>query len=103
MLAETIGHVERDEAGVAWIAGTRVKVVELVLDHLAYGWSGEEMHEHHPGLSLAQIYSALAWYHDHRDEMDREIAARREKIERLREETGEGTMQRRLRPLAKWR
>jgi uncharacterized protein (DUF433 family) len=35
------------------------------LDHLAYGWSPEEMHYQHPPLSLAQIHAALAYYFDH--------------------------------------
>ncbi len=33
-----------DHRGVAWIAGTRVKVIEVVLDKIAYGWSPEEIH-----------------------------------------------------------
>lgn len=103
MIAEAAKHMERDEAGVAWITGTKVKVTEVILDHLAYGWSGEEIHEHHPHLSLAQVYSALAYYHDHREAMDREIDARRERVTQLRREVGESSAQRRLRPLAKWR
>lgn len=43
-------------------------------DHLAYGWRPEEIHWQQPHLSLAQIYAALAYYHDHRATMDAEIA-----------------------------
>jgi len=35
-----MSHVVRDERGVAWIDDTNVKVVEIALDHLDYGWSG---------------------------------------------------------------
>jgi uncharacterized protein (DUF433 family) len=48
-LAETgYRHVVLNEAGIARIAGTTTKAVELVLDHLAYGWSAEELHVEYP-------------------------------------------------------
>ena len=37
-------QIEIDDQGVAWIAGANTKVIEVVLDKLAYGWSPEEMH-----------------------------------------------------------
>jgi uncharacterized protein (DUF433 family) len=37
-----------------------VKVIEVVLDHLAYGWNAETIQETHSHLSLAQVYAALA-------------------------------------------
>ena len=37
-------QIEIDSQGVAWLAGTQVKVVEIVLDKLAHGWSPEEIH-----------------------------------------------------------
>ena len=30
-------HIRRDSQGVAWIDDTNVKVIEVVLDRLAYG------------------------------------------------------------------
>jgi hypothetical protein len=39
--------IELDDPGVAWIAGANTKVIEVVLDKLAYGWSPEEMHLQH--------------------------------------------------------
>jgi uncharacterized protein (DUF433 family) len=44
-------HVRLDRKGVAWIDDTKVKVVEVILDHLAYGHSPEEIHLQHPHLS----------------------------------------------------
>ncbi|MBF0328235.1 MAG: DUF433 domain-containing protein [Nitrospirae bacterium] len=35
-----------------------MKVVELVVEKIAYGWSPEELHFQHPYLTLGQIYSA---------------------------------------------
>ena len=62
-------HIHRDERGVAWIDDTNVKVVEVVLDHVQ-GNSPEHIHEEYPHLALAQIYAALAYYYDNRQEMD---------------------------------
>jgi len=67
-------HIVLDDAGVPLIAGTTMKVIELVLEHAAHGWSPEELHFQHPYLSLGQIYSALAYYWDHQDELDQDIA-----------------------------
>ena len=61
-----------------------MKVVELVLAQAAYGWSAEELHIQFPQLTLGQIYSALAYYWDHRDELDGDIEKRIEKVDRIR-------------------
>jgi len=45
LLVETrYEHVILNEAEVPIIAGTTMKVVELVLEKMAYGWSPEELH-----------------------------------------------------------
>jgi uncharacterized protein (DUF433 family) len=69
-------HVVLDEKGVPIIAGTNMKVIEIVLGKTAYGWSPEELHFQHPYLTLGQIYSALAYYWDHQDELDQDIERR---------------------------
>ena len=40
-----------------------------------YGWTPEEIRRQQPHLTLAQIYAALSYYHDHRDAFDTEIEA----------------------------
>ncbi len=76
-------HVILDDAHVPMIAGTTMKVVELVLDHLAYGWSPEELHFQHPDLTLGQIHSALAYYWDHKAELDQDIERRLAVVDQL--------------------
>lgn len=84
MLSETrYEHIILDEAQVPLIAGTRVKVIELVLDHLAYGWSPEELHFQHPHLTMGQIHSALAYYWDYKAELDHDIAQRLQRVDQL--------------------
>ncbi len=81
-------HIELDEKGTPVIAGTTMKVVELVVEKLAHGWSAEELYFQHPYLTLGQIYSALAYYADHQSEIERDIENRLELSIRLEKETG---------------
>jgi len=93
----SLAHVHADEQGVAWIDDTNVKVIEVVLDRLAYGWSPEEIHFQHPHLSLAQIYAALAYYYDHQAEMDREIERQLQESDALAAAAQESPLRARLR------
>jgi uncharacterized protein (DUF433 family) len=76
-------HVVLDEKNVPMIAGTTMKVIELVLDRIAYGWSPEELRFQHPYLTMGQIYSALAYYADHQEELDADIERRLEFVDQL--------------------
>ena len=79
-------HIILNTDGVPMIAGSTMKVVELVLEKTAYGWSPEELHFQHPYLSLGQIHSALAYYWDHQDELDQDIARRLEGVDQIQRE-----------------
>ena len=88
MLSETrYEHIILNEAQVPMIAGTTMKVIELVLDHLAYGWSPEELHFQHPYLTMGQIHSALAYYWDHKAELDQDIERRLQLVDQLQQTT----------------
>jgi uncharacterized protein (DUF433 family) len=78
-------HITLNDAHVPLIAGTTMKVIELVLDHLAYGWSPEELHFQHPHLTMGQIHSALAYYWDHKAELDQDIARRLQVVDQLQQ------------------
>ncbi|HVR37413.1 MAG TPA: DUF433 domain-containing protein [Methylomirabilota bacterium] len=88
-------HIRLDDEGRSWVDDTNVKVIEIVLDHLAYGWSAETIQENHPHLSLAQVYAALAWYYDHQQEMDAEIERQGDRLEALRAATPSSPLARR--------
>ena len=81
-------HILLDEGKVPVIAGTNMKVIELVLEKSAYGWSPEELHFQHPYLTLGQIYSALAYYWDHQEELDGDIERRLRVVERSQRQSG---------------
>lgn len=97
--AETAPHIVHDEHGVAWVDDTNVKVVELALDHLAYGWSADAIHEQFPHLTLAQIHAALAFFYDHQAEFAHEILRRERAVAAWKSELAESSLQRRLRQL----
>jgi uncharacterized protein (DUF433 family) len=69
-------HIELGEDGVPMIAGTRIKVAEIAAEHVAWLWDAPQIQRQHPHFSLGQIYSALAYYYDHKEELDREIGQR---------------------------
>lgn len=76
-------HIVLDETQVPIISGTTMKVIELVLDSKAYGWSPEELHFQHPHLTLGQIHSALAYYWDHQEELDQDIERRLQFVDQV--------------------
>jgi uncharacterized protein (DUF433 family) len=57
------------------IAGSRIRVKDVVIWHDRQGMAPAEIVSKWPHLTLASIYSALAYYHDHREEVNAEIAA----------------------------
>jgi uncharacterized protein (DUF433 family) len=62
----------------------RVRVAQIVMDHLAHGWSAEEMCRQHPYLKLAEAHAAMGYYYDHQEEIDNEIRAEVEQAEQAR-------------------
>ena len=59
------------------IAGSRIQVKHLAIMHERQGMTPEEIVSEFPHLTLADVYAALAYYHDHREAMNAEIAADR--------------------------
>jgi uncharacterized protein (DUF433 family) len=95
----TFSHIMLDANNVAWIDDTNVKVIEVVRDKLAHDSTPEEMHLQYPHLSVAQIYAALAYYHDQRAEFDAQIAHDRDEVHALRVQAGESRGRVKLRTL----
>ncbi|HVS65341.1 MAG TPA: DUF433 domain-containing protein [Thermoanaerobaculia bacterium] len=66
-------HIALGEAGIAWIPSANTKVVEIVANVRAHGWSPEELVFQLPHLTLGQIHSALAYYWDHVADIDKDL------------------------------
>ena len=90
-------HIQLDERNLPIIAGTTMKVVELVTSVKAYGWSPEELHANYPHVSMSKIYSALAYYWDHKEEIDAEIERLDQWAEQARLQAGESPIAKKLR------
>ena len=71
----TYPHIEKPEGDSARLARVpRIRVAMIVMDYLVYGWSVDEMCRQHPYLKPAEAHAAMAYYFDHRQEIDEEIA-----------------------------
>src|SRR5688572_17131933 len=92
-------HIEIRPNGRPYIAGTGFKVRVLVEEYLATGTDPFELQRSHPELTLSQIYGALTYYYDHKEELDREIEELRDFAERDRAESGEPLLAKKLRDM----
>jgi uncharacterized protein (DUF433 family) len=89
-------HIEKRADGNVWLIGTQTKVIEVALDRLAHHWDADEIQRQHPHLTLGQIHSCLAYYHDHEEEMDRAIEEQLRAVEHLRAQQGESVLRAKL-------
>jgi uncharacterized protein (DUF433 family) len=75
----------------AIIKGSRIPV-SIVISYLRMGETPESLVEHIlPHLTLAEVYDALSYYHDHRDDIEQELRENSEEYGRayLRQHLGE--------------
>lgn len=90
-------HIVLDAAGVPFIHGTTMKVVELVMERDAFGWSPEALLIQHPYLTLGQIHSALAYYWDHKETLDADVKQRQAFVDRMQAAADPSPLVQRLR------
>jgi len=92
-------HIELSSKGVPYITGTQTKVMEIALDRIAHHWDADEIHRQYPHLTLGQIYAALAYYSDHREELDSEIEEQLRYVERSRASAGKSQVRAKLKAM----
>lgn len=71
---EHIEIVEGAGGPKARIRGHRIRVVDVVGWYEQAGMSADEILEEFPTITKADIYAALAYYWDHKEELDRKMA-----------------------------
>jgi hypothetical protein len=82
MLALSYPHIEKLENQPARLQRLpRVRVAQIVMDYLAYGWSVEEICRQHLYLRPAEAHAAMGYYFDHQEEIDREITQEWEQVQ----------------------
>lgn len=59
--------------GRACIAGHRIRVTDIVVWHEIRGMSPDQIVDMFPGITLADVHAALAYYFDHREEIEDEF------------------------------
>jgi uncharacterized protein (DUF433 family) len=63
-------HITINPRGVPCIDETRHRVIDIVADHVAHGYSAAQIVEQYPDLTPAQVHAALTYYYDHQAELD---------------------------------
>jgi uncharacterized protein (DUF433 family) len=66
------------------IAGHRIRVEDVVVWHEQQGLSPDEIIAQFPQITLSDVYAALAYYHDHRDEIRKSMRQDEEFAEAMR-------------------
>ncbi len=99
MLATAWPFIEIDDQGRPRIKGTRIKVLLLIKQYLAWSWDAEEMQRNYPQLSLAQVHAALGYYYENQAQCDQRMAEGEQFIETTRAQQEDADLQARLRQL----
>jgi uncharacterized protein (DUF433 family) len=76
MKPTTINHIESDPAvcgGKPCIAGTRIRVQDIYVWHEVQGKTPDDIASDFPQLTLADVYAALAYYWDNREEIGKQM------------------------------
>ena len=69
VIAEHIESTPGVCGGKPRIAGHRIRVEDVVVWHEQQGLSPDEIVAQFPQITLADVYAALAYYHDHREKI----------------------------------
>ena len=82
--AGTYPHIGFTTDGKPVVEGTRYSVEHIAAEQYFYGWSAEEILRQHSDLRPAEVYAALAYFHDHYDAIVACIEASTSRAERVR-------------------
>jgi uncharacterized protein (DUF433 family) len=87
VIKEHIDIVQGAGGPKAVIAGSRIRVIDVVIWHEKMGQSVDEILTDFPQLTPGDVYAALAYYWDHRDEIEQRIANDEAFAEEMRRKT----------------
>src|SRR5436190_9734795 len=80
-LVATYPHIVKQDGEPARLQRVpRIRVAQIVMDYLAYGWSPDEMCRQHPYFRPAEVHAAMSYYFDHQEEIESEIRAELEQV-----------------------
>ena len=87
IMAATVERITRTPGvcgGRACLAGHRVRVLDIAIWHEQMGFCPDDIVSEIPSITLADVHAALAYYYDHRTEIQQEIREEREQAEEIR-------------------
>ena len=70
------------------VSGTRIRVLDIYVWHELSGQTADEIVSRFPQLTMSDVYAALTYYWDHRDELQQEMQAESDLVNRLRQSIG---------------
>ena len=70
--------------GKPCIAGTRVRVQDIYVWHELQGRSADEIVSEFPQVTMGDVYAALTYYWDHRDEIHAQMQESAEFVDRMK-------------------
>jgi uncharacterized protein (DUF433 family) len=74
-----------DPMGVIKVGGTRV-TLDTIVEAFDEGLTAEEIGQQYPSLMLADIYGAITYYLNHKDEVGEYLAQRHSESAKIRQE-----------------
>jgi uncharacterized protein (DUF433 family) len=81
-------HIETEAGkcgGKPVIAGTRIRVWDVYVHHERLGKSPDEIVRAYPHITLADVHAALAYYWDHKDQIDQQMRDADEFVAQLKD------------------
>lgn len=99
VIREHIEIVEGASGPKARIAGHRIRVQDIAVMHVKWGLTADEIVEELPSITLADVHAALAYYWDHREEIEVQITEEQTFVEQMKRAQGPGPLARKLRRL----
>ena len=77
-------HIVFKNTGAPMIEGTRIKVQVIAIDSQHWGLSPEQIQGEYAGLTLGEVYSALAYYWDNKEDIDQQIEDEKRFVDEMR-------------------
>jgi len=78
------------------IEGHRIKVEHIAVCHERMGLNPDEIVTSHPTITLAQVHAALAYYYEHKQEIDADIEEGKRFVEELKAKSPPSKLQKLL-------
>ena len=96
VIAKHIESVPGKCGGKPCLAGTRIRVWDVYVLHELEGRSADEIVEAFPQLNLPDVFAALAYYFEHKADIDAQMKAADDYVEQMKKLTDPGPLAQKL-------